>query len=249
MRHYGIIGKKGSGKSHLSEFLQNHANLTDQEKLKQCFIENIKMADPLKHMIRGLLSQLGYRPTVIDRMVEGDLKEVVIEELGKTPRHLMQTIGTEWGRDHVCEDLWGKCFTYLCKHHQACGNYVVCDDVRFDNEVLTAVQNDLTLIRIVTPDDENATDTHRSEQLPDMTYVDIIWMNDKQALTIDLNRLDQALKNNVVHTDTKVVIRNNEIMNIAFPDEMEWTWDNINQCIKDQEEWHRMCLEGTGYDS
>lgn len=62
-------------------------------------------------------------------------KEQPIQWLpGQTPRRLMQTIGTEWGRDSVDPDLWVKSCFERVRRDMAAGRSVVICDVRFDNE-------------------------------------------------------------------------------------------------------------------
>lgn len=62
-------------------------------------------------------------------------KEQPIQWLpGQTPRRLMQTIGTEWGRDSVHPELWVKSCFERVRRDMAAGRSVVICDVRFDNE-------------------------------------------------------------------------------------------------------------------
>jgi hypothetical protein len=85
-----------------------------------------RFAQPLKDMLKAL--------GLTDEQVDGKLKEVPCELLGgKTPRHAMQTIGTEWGRNLIDGDLW----TRAWKAHVSMSSnpLLVTDDVRFPNEV------------------------------------------------------------------------------------------------------------------
>lgn len=85
-----------------------------------------RFADPLKNMLRAL--------GLTDAEIEGDRKEQPCELLGgRTPRHAMQTLGTEWGRDLIDPDLWTRAWQHaldLLPH----GVPVVVDDCRFFNE-------------------------------------------------------------------------------------------------------------------
>lgn len=58
-------------------------------------------------------------------------KETVIPAIGKSPRELMQTLGTEWGRNLVNEDLW---LILARQRLLAAGPGMTIADVRFDNE-------------------------------------------------------------------------------------------------------------------
>jgi hypothetical protein len=53
-----------------------------------------------------LLQANGMSSDMITRYLEGDLKEQLIPELGVTSRYAQITIGTEWGRKLIGEDLW-----------------------------------------------------------------------------------------------------------------------------------------------
>lgn len=116
----GLTGLAGSGKSVVAEVLT-----------REFGFERVKFADPLKNMLRRMLADMGHIAEDVERMLEGDLKEVEIPELGVTPRHLMITLGTEWGRDQVRPDLWTRLWAAKAERFPL----VVADDVRFPNEV------------------------------------------------------------------------------------------------------------------
>lgn len=54
--------------------------------------------------------------------------------LGQTPRHALQTLGTDWGRDMIDEDLWVNHWLERVKPWIARGVPIVVDDIRFSNE-------------------------------------------------------------------------------------------------------------------
>lgn len=58
-------------------------------------------------------------------------KEKVIPALGKSPRDMMRTLGTEWGRDLVNQDIW---LTLARQRLLASGPGMVLADIRFPNE-------------------------------------------------------------------------------------------------------------------
>lgn len=67
--------------------------------------------------------------------LSGSLKEEVIPDIGKSPRELQQTLGSEWGRYLVHEDVWlilAKRYVERCKDLGVRG--LVITDVRFENE-------------------------------------------------------------------------------------------------------------------
>lgn len=53
---------------------------------------------------------------------------------GQTPRHALQTLGTEWGRLTIGHDIWLNAARHRALQVLALGECVVFDDVRFDNE-------------------------------------------------------------------------------------------------------------------
>lgn len=109
-RVIALSGVAGSGKSTASAFLQ----------FKGYKLE--KFAGPLKDMLRSI--GLG------EMEIEGQFKEKPNPLLGEhTPRHAMQTLGTEWGRKCMGEDFW----INLWRSRASNGNVVV-DDCRFANE-------------------------------------------------------------------------------------------------------------------
>ena len=109
MRLIGIAGQARSGKDTLASYLLN--NLSN-DWTRSSF------ADPIKNMLN-----------VIGVDCSDDAKAVIDECFGVTPRHMMQTLGTEWGRNLIDNDIWVKAFARL-----NAGMCVIVPDVRFENE-------------------------------------------------------------------------------------------------------------------
>lgn len=93
----------------------------------------LPFAAPIKLMLRPFLTQLGYGDRT-DHFLEGEGKEDLIPELRLTPRQLMQTLGTEWGRTCVHPQVWTMCWERMAASNLERGIDVVVDDVRFPNE-------------------------------------------------------------------------------------------------------------------
>lgn len=106
-----------SGKSAAAEVLQANGYAV------------VPFAETLKQAVVPVLEALGYSKVDALRLVEKDKHEVV-PALGVTVRHMLQTMGTEWGRQCVHPELWLKCWVERSMQHEQ----VVCDDVRFVNE-------------------------------------------------------------------------------------------------------------------
>lgn len=155
----GLVGLAGSGKSEVARVL-----------IEEAQFERVKFADPLKNMLRTMLRDIGHTAEDVERYVEGDLKESVVDGVGVTARRLMVTLGTEWGRDCIAQDLWIR----LWSARAEMSDHVVADDVRFDNEVEAIRSRGGEIWQIVRPGVEKAADAHVSECLkvePDRTII------------------------------------------------------------------------------
>lgn len=110
----GIVGIAGSGKTLVARHLVRRHGYT-----------RMRFADPLKRMLQEGLG-------LTDDEVDGDKKSTPNPVFaGKTPRYLMQTLGTEWGRKKVSPDLWVNIWK---RDAGRAGPNVVVDDLRFPNE-------------------------------------------------------------------------------------------------------------------
>lgn len=151
----GLIGKKACGKSSVANMLISNNGFT-----------LVKFATPLKNMLRTI--------GLSEEEIEGDLKEQPSDFLcGNTPRHAMQTLGTEWGRDLIGQNFWVNAWAREAQKHKM----VVCDDCRFENEAATIAGNGGKLIRIVRPGLVSE-DEHASEAFADSLPVHAEVMND-----------------------------------------------------------------------
>jgi len=158
-----VVGKKGAGKDTLSEVLLARG------------YANVKFAGGLKAMLATLLAYQGADEATIERMIEGDLKEVPTPLLqGKTPRHAMQTLGNEWGRELIGKDLW---VDAMVKRLDNCPKAVVTD-CRYPNELELLRQRGASAVR-VRASDEKSDDVHESEAHIDSLAVDAEFLNDK----------------------------------------------------------------------
>lgn len=118
-----IHGLKTAGKSLLAEpLLEKHG------------YERVKMAGPLKNMVRSLLADAGVQEYLLEQYVEGVLKEEPIPELSKSrdisARSLMMTLGDEWRNMHG-KDLWVNIARSKIRQHLEAGRSVVVDDIRY----------------------------------------------------------------------------------------------------------------------
>lgn len=107
---------------------------TIAQYLKQTYgYQIVSFATPLKRMTTQFLHGMGYSPMEIDHfLTEG--KTMRLPGIGVDTRHILQTLGTEWGRSCIHPDVWVQMWEQQAKHVTAMGGRVVCDDIRFPNE-------------------------------------------------------------------------------------------------------------------
>lgn len=161
----GIIGHKGAGKDTAGEHLHRvHA------------FERYGFADPIKSMLTALMVECDVD---YHHLFEAKLKEAPIPELGGiTARHLMQTLGTEWAREHVHPDFWLLVASRVLGFPSApVHDRIVITDVRFPNEAAWIRAQGGKLIRIVRPE-ALSRDLHASETLSPHLEVDNELLND-----------------------------------------------------------------------
>lgn len=142
----GIAGAKRSGKSTLADGLSCVLGLPEAS-----------FAGPIRRFVAEIL---GITLVELER-----IKEQPIPWLdGTTPRQMMQTVGTEWGRQTVDPDLWIKSLLARMPP-QGC----IVSDVRFDNEASAILDNGGIVFRLVRPglvqDDGHASERGVSNQL------------------------------------------------------------------------------------
>lgn len=114
MRVIGIAGRKGAGKDMAAKAL-----------IDVCGAKRFAFADPLKSGVREMFG-------LTHEHTDGKLKEEVIPWLGVTPRHLLQTGGTEWARKMIREDVWALVASRFLERMREDGvEMVVIPDVRF----------------------------------------------------------------------------------------------------------------------
>jgi len=114
----GLIGLAQSGKSTVAQHLSDNHGFV-----------RIRFAGPLKAMCRSM--------GLTDREIEGDGKEAPHMMLcGKTPRYVMQTLGTEWGRELIGPDFWTGIWreSVMAAIDQGAKG-IVAEDCRFPNEI------------------------------------------------------------------------------------------------------------------
>ena len=116
----GITGKKRSGKT------------TAAQAFEECGFTQLSFATPLKKTAWMFLSELGFVDAKIAEFEQD--KEQLIPIIDVSYRYLLQSLGTEWGRNCVNANLWTLAMRKRLTDLGVEYNDVVIDDVRFDNE-------------------------------------------------------------------------------------------------------------------
>lgn len=115
----GLTGYAGTGKDTVRQILEDEG------------FEGFAFADPMRGMLREMLGRAGLDDRCMD---ERALKELPIEDLGLSYRHLAQTLGTEWGRA-LAPDFWLRLASgYVADTLRFGAACFVVSDVRFANE-------------------------------------------------------------------------------------------------------------------
>lgn len=106
-------------------------------------------------------------------------KENEIPLFGRSVRYIMQTLGTEWGRELIHPDIWVKLAECVLFER---GERMIISDVRFDNEV-EFIREHGGVILHVTRTSAPEVEAHASEAGIRMSSMDLYVANDG---TIDM---------------------------------------------------------------
>ncbi|OQW34854.1 MAG: hypothetical protein A4E20_01370 [Nitrospira sp. SG-bin2] len=158
-RLIGLTGYVGSGKSLAANHLLPHGYI------------RTRYAVVLKMMLKTL--------GLSNAEVDGHLKEQPCALLGgKTPRHAMLTLGTEWGRQMIDWDIWVRALMRHVDQYRADPlntKGIVIDDVRFANEAQAIKDRGGVIWRIDRPGvgqgSCHISETGQSEIVPDLIIV------------------------------------------------------------------------------
>jgi len=142
----GICGAAGAGKDTIATHLEARYRFG-----------KIAFADPLYAMVSAMTG-IG-----VESLRDRKFKEAVLPVIGQSPRRLLQTLGTEWGRGLVADDIWIR----IAIQKASSMERAVISDVRFDNEA-EAIKSAGGSVWLVTRPDAKCLDstaaTHSSER-------------------------------------------------------------------------------------
>lgn len=184
----GLCGKAGAGKSTIANYLQEHYQVVV-----------ISFADPLRTMLSPVIDQLRY--TDLEAPVSSyfnEFKEDVIEELGASPRKLMQDIGAVMrgynedafvnlakAKISILQEIDAILMRITGIQDTSKITYVI-DDVRYDNEARWIKESDGYLINIQRPEHLlKKVPAHHSENGVNPDFFDLVFDNDNDIKTIE----------------------------------------------------------------
>lgn len=154
----GISGAAGCGKDTAADHIIH----------KRPAYQKTSFADPIKAMLRVGLS-------LSEAQLYGSQKDVHDKYYGCTPRKLLQTLGTEWGRETVNGNIW---VLAMEKHLEAITGTFIIPDIRFENEA-EFVRKHGTMIHVRGYSKNIDESNHVSESGVDIHSKDYIVRNDK----------------------------------------------------------------------
>jgi hypothetical protein len=168
----GLTGRAGAGKDTLADHLVSSFGYV-----------KYSLASPLKN---GLNATFGFTP---EQWTDRAWKEEVIPWIGRSPRQLAQTLGTDWGRELVAGDIWLRCAgNFIDTLPKGCPGVVIAD-VRFNNEALFIKHRGGVVCQITRPDVE-AVSAHISEAGVALHLLDATLTNNGSMETLaDLGEL------------------------------------------------------------
>jgi hypothetical protein len=116
-------------------------------------------AAPIRAMLRAAFG-----------LADEDMADLVAKEsadprlCGRTRRHAMRTLGTEWGRRMIGEDLWADALLRRVASAAYGGGPVVVDDLRFANEAALVADAGGAVIHVARAGGPRFTGDHPSER-------------------------------------------------------------------------------------
>lgn len=161
-----FLGRSGSGKSTLANLLVETNNY-----------KKVSLAEPLRREIWKLI---GYKPNDYSQF-----KNSFLPKYNLTGRQLMQQFG-ESKKEEFGKDYWGLLWLQEVKRHK----FVVCDDMRFPEEIQIAKTLKAEFIWCDYKEGNYPVDNHSSEKLANTILKSNLF---KHGETIPYNKLNLCL--------------------------------------------------------
>lgn len=158
MKIIALTGPKTVGKSTIAHQL-----------VDDCFYYTkiVSFADPIREMLRTM-------GVADEYLTDPNLKETPIPGINQSARHLMQTLGTEWGRNIINNQIWLWAMDRVVeKAERSKLSAIIIDDCRFENEADWVHQNGGIVCRVHRDGYEYGSDTHSSEKPICLSKIDL----------------------------------------------------------------------------
>ena len=145
----GIFGKKGHGKDTIADYLV--------QKYK---FHKLTYAEPIKKICKDIFSFSH------EQLTNHTLKETVDPRWKKSPREIMQLIGTDLFRKTFSDDIWVDILREKAKVLLSQGENIVVSDIRHSNEleVLFTLSKDVLILNVIRDIKDDKEDNHPTEQ-------------------------------------------------------------------------------------
>lgn len=163
----GLTGRARSGKSTVASYLVREHG----------FVEH-SFAAPIRAFVAHILG------TDLAGLEAGKEREVAWLGGGLTPRWLMQTAGTEWGRKMIHDQLWVRSCLMRAQADVSAGRPVVISDVRFDNEA-EAIRYAGGEVWEIMRDGAGVTGTHASEAGVSSRHIQWTFFNNRSLADLE----------------------------------------------------------------
>lgn len=164
---YGIAGEKFSGKDTIAEaIIARYARAGMKAK-------KVPFAEPLK---QAVCAMFGWDRS---RLEDHAFKETPEPITGKTPRYIMQAMGTEFGREILHDQVWIRLAGAEVQRCIDAGIVPILTDVRFVNESDYVRSVGGKIIHVINPETVTRTDGHASENGVPKMVGDASFINEK----------------------------------------------------------------------
>lgn len=177
----GLMGAAGSGKDTVGEYLADIHNYIP-----------VSFAAAIKGMVESLFEDVGLADEFWGYIEDRTKKEMPIPQLGgKSVRQLLQTLGTEWGRNCIGPNIWRDIILDRVKARKHLWSYVITD-VRFENEVQGVLDAGGVIWKLERPGIEPVS-AHASEEFVRTYNPSVIIQNDGTLREL-FDKVDELMK-------------------------------------------------------
>lgn len=155
----GLTGKKFHGKDTAAEIIRKKHDVV-------CY----SFADPIKKAV-SIIHEI---PESV--LNDPESKEKTLEEWGKSPRELLQWLGTDVYRNQFGKEIWLKNMELRIRNCPK-GYPIIVTDVRFDNEAELIHRLGGSVWKVCASERVQLSDSHESERGIDENLVDLTLYN------------------------------------------------------------------------